>query len=836
MTETPVSQGVPVSRLPSRLGRRWVRRRRVEKLPDQPIIHLLRENASGRLVDQLSDHLGTIVPHVVLDVGGTPAETPRQKSVQIRKLLDHAAQGLRDADSWPRIGRLRFRRYALLSWLLKKNLPPTNLAQAPHSHTRQLLREYLRSRRPRRGQPQQEAALWESAAQSLPWYLFVLSLTFFPIYYAWWVRRGRAARWFMRQRYLSPGESADFPSFAQRLITTPSRWENAEQVRKLLVHAFLADLTDSYARRLWRWQWVPKDCYPVMLLRNLGEDTVGKVLVRLINDVRNETGVPDPLLVIGSGPEPLQDSETPSGPVTLESWPETLQEARRKRSNTAWYVTLRVADEPPSTEDEPGVSLGQTTLPLKRSKLLRRIPILLVVLLVLGGGGVYLQQYYGHCGRSWWPWTNTALWSTGGECVGIADSEHRFSADISEPLLRDRLIAAQDRINQQNAESADLHQRSLADGKQVAYFSIVYFSTLTGRDPDSSTLDGVAAELEGLAEAQRSARVNDRVAIRIVLANGGAKMKHGEAVAEHIVDFTERQREAPVVAVVGLGGSWRETGDAITVLGSNGLAMVGTVTSADSFPGLSRLYHQVGPTNHWESEVIAQHVRDLGSKNVTVFYDETDTYSRNLALDVDDQLGGSAELQNTQHGIPSDAVQCGPDSLALYTARADDFSNYLSTVQDRCVGDANMPKLMAGDDATKFLLDRELRAGIQLDYIDFTGRRVLPGDDGLEGRAMLAFDAVHLVRQAVQKVTEGQADVGTTPLNGLAVWYGIARLSENPEGIRAISGPIDFGSPTGQVPVRKAISVMRVEGKSGRAPEPVMHCGRTPEPSPTCPE
>lgn len=156
-------------------------------------------------------------------------------------------------------------------------------------------------------------------------------------------------------------------------------------------------------------------------------------------------------------------------------------------------------------------------------------------------------------------------------------------------------------------------------------------------------------------------------------------------------------------------------------------------------------------------------------------------------------------------------------------------------MQDRCVGDANMPKLMAGDDATKFLLDRELREGIQLDYIDFTGKRVLPGDDGLVGRSMLAFDAVHLVRQAVQKVTEGQTVVGTTPLNGLAVWYGIARLSENPEGIRAISGPIDFGSPTGQVPVRKAISVMRVEGKSGRAPEVVMHCGRTPEPSPTCP-
>ncbi|QIZ36986.1 hypothetical protein [Saccharopolyspora sp. ASAGF58] len=816
----------------------------MEKIPDQPIVHLLRDNDSGALIDQLSGHLGTVVPHVRLDVGGTPAETPRQKSVQIRKLLDKGAQGLRDADSWPRIGRLRFRRYALLSWLLKKNLPPTNLAQAPHSHTRQLLREYLRSRRPRRDrqQPQQEAALWESAAQSLPWYLFALSLTFFPLYYAWWVRRGRVARWFMRQRYLSPRESADFPSFAQRLITTPSRWENAEQVRKLLVHAFLTDLAESYTRRLWRWQWVPKDCYPVLLLRNLGDETAGKILVRLINDVRNETGVPDPLLVIGSGAQPLQDSETPSAPVTLESWPETLQEARRKRSNTAWYVTLRVAGEPHSADDEPGVLLGQTSLPLKRSKLLRRIPILLVVLLVLGGGAAYLQQYQQHCGRSWWPWTNTDLWSAGDECVGIADPGYHFSSDIKDENLRNRLIDAQQAIEGENDLSEGKNR--VDQDQPLPYVSVVYFSTLTGKDPDSSTLDGVAAELEGLAKAQEKARLDGGVAIRVVLANGGASMSHAPDVAERIVEYARGTSpgEPPVVAVVGLGGSWDGTAKAISTLGRSGLTMVGTVTSADDFPKLSRLYHQVGPTNLWESQVVAQHVRNIGVHDVAVYYEEGDLYSKNLAEDIGAQLEDSARLVDPQRSNPSDAVRCSPDSLVFFSGRADQFGKYLNTVQDKCVDPKMRPRLMAGDDTTKFLLDRQLPPGVELDYIDFTGLRVQEGTDGLVGRGLLAFDAVDLVRQAVRKVTDEQVEVDTTPLNGQAVWYGIARLGENPGGIRANSGAIDFGAPAGQVPVRKAISVMRVveagpdsAQPNERKPVLVMHCGNTPHQTGQCP-
>jgi hypothetical protein len=303
-------------------------------------------------------------------------------------------------------------------------------------------------------------------------------------------------------------------------------------------------------------------------------------------------------------------------------------------------------------------------------------------------------------------------------------------------------------------------------------------------------------------------------------------MSHAPEVAERIVKYAKgtSPEEPPVVAVVGL-------------------TMVGTVTSADGIPELSRLYHQVRPTNLWESQVVAQHVRNLGVRDVTVYYEEGDLYSKNLAEDIETQLGDSVRLVDPQRSNPTDSVKCEPDSMVFFSGRADQFGKYLTTVQDKCVEPEKRPRRIAGDDTTNFLLDRQLPPGVQLDYIDFTGLRVQEGTDGLVGRGLLAFDAVDLVRQAVRKVTDGQVEVDTTPLNGQAAWYGIARLGENPGDIRANSGPIDFGAPVGQVPVRKAISVMRVAeaGPVGapqgnyRKPVRVMHCGNTPRQTAPCP-
>lgn len=834
MTEATTGQGIPVAQLPSRLGWRWIRTKRLETVPDQPIIHLLREKNPGALVNQLSDHLGAVVPHVVLDGGADPAETQRGRSVQMRKLLDHAALGLRDADSWPRIGKLRFRRYALLSWLLKKNLPPANLSRAPHSDARHLLREYLSSRRPRRTQQEEqlESQGWELAAQNLPWYLYVLSLAFFPVYYAWWIRAGRVGRWFMRQPYLSPGESADFPSFAQRLIATPSRFENAEQVRKLLVHAFLADLTDSYKRRLWRWKWVPKDCYPVLLLRNLRDESTGKMLVRLINDVRNETGVRDPLLVIGAGTAALPE-EASNEAVTLEQWPEKLQAARRRRSPTAWYVPVRVSDEPSSADDEPPMALHQVDLPLKRSRLVRRVPSIVMVLLLLGGTGAYVEQYFGPCGQLL-PWQNSGMWAEGNECVGLADGSFEFTKQlppggdnkVETDFLAD-FTNAQAQIKKQNNDID--FQRGQEPDRPSA--TIVYFSTLSAPKLYSSTLNGVREELRGLAAAQRNASMNGGPLIRIEFANGGDRMTHGRAVAEQIVRFAEREKnsDSPVIGVIGLGGSWTGTQEAIKKLGAAGLPMVGTTTSADDFQQTSKLYHQVGPDNEQQAQFIKRYLDTFHpGKNLTVYYSGSadDLYSPNLANDLTEVY-----RPRPAPGIRFSAetrIHCGEQEVAFFTGRADELRTFLNTLRNTCnPGSGASPHVMAGDDITKFMLRDELDGSVtgNLEYTSFYGKTSEDTGVELEGRASLAYDAFNVLNRALTNVVGARLpskEERGVPVDGLSVWRGIAEIKAPDKSIFGITGHLDYAGGSGQVPEQKRISIMRAVGQG--MPYPVWTC------------
>ncbi|MGH3698430.1 MAG: hypothetical protein ACRDQY_02960, partial [Pseudonocardiaceae bacterium] len=108
---------------------------------------------------------------------------------------------------------------------------------------------------------------------------------------------GRRYWWFMRQQYLAPLQSVNFPGFAERLteIAEGARQpEDIDQVDKLLVHAFLQDLRRAYARWSGRLEGWRRTAYPVVLIDNATEGSAGYRLMQLVNDVRNETGRSDP--------------------------------------------------------------------------------------------------------------------------------------------------------------------------------------------------------------------------------------------------------------------------------------------------------------------------------------------------------------------------------------------------------------------------------------------------------------------------------------------------------------------------------------------------------------
>jgi hypothetical protein len=71
-----------------------------------------------------------------------------------------------------------------------------------------------------------------------------------------------------------------------------------EYVARLLVNAFLEDLRRAYLLRPWHLLRRRRMTYPMLLLDNIAVDNGGYLLLRLVNDVRNQVGVFDPLLVV----------------------------------------------------------------------------------------------------------------------------------------------------------------------------------------------------------------------------------------------------------------------------------------------------------------------------------------------------------------------------------------------------------------------------------------------------------------------------------------------------------------------------------------------------------
>jgi hypothetical protein len=220
----------------------------------------------------------------------------------------------------------RFDNYELARWLTEQELPPPKTRR--HRPVVDMIRDWV-GRRPRSP---------EDAADRVPndWARFVFWLAILAgrVIGLYWGKDqvpgiGRERRWFMRQPFMVPRHSNDFLGFAERLTLGHRKSENTEQLKKLLVHAFLEDLRIAYRRRRFRilprrpgWR---RTAYVTVLLENVRKDNGGWELLRLVNEVRNETGELDPLLVLAASdeqpPPPEEFSTKPAPPqVSTDAW------------------------------------------------------------------------------------------------------------------------------------------------------------------------------------------------------------------------------------------------------------------------------------------------------------------------------------------------------------------------------------------------------------------------------------------------------------------------------------------------------------------------------------
>ncbi|MCM0678987.1 hypothetical protein NCC78_30600, partial [Micromonospora phytophila] len=649
------------------------------------------------------------VPHAVLDAAAQPAGADVPALLrELHRQLSLEAFGA---------ARLRFTHYPLADWLMHQSLSFGTDADDGRS----ALVRRLRDRRGQRtaGDPvpaggdavgiASQVLLW-LVRRAVPGVVFRVAVSGrVPVL-------GRQYRWFMRQQYLAPRQSVTFLGFAERLTAGWRDGEQPDQVNKLLLHAFLEDLRQAYRRRPWRPSEWRRTAYPVLLLDHVAPGNLGHVLVRLLNDVRNETGRNDPLLVVAAGEEPPPELPGPhplgEADEAYDEWAEALPEMRRLRRAAAWLVVLR----PDATETGPPPrgGLRPFTAPEPPWWSRRFLPATVCLLLVAAGGT--------WVGTRWGPGCHPSV--TGGrisvqlvegECVGYSDSAAQvFNNDPGQRGLR----GVQERIFAQNRAAEEVWQRS---DRRRPYLTLVYLGTLTGNRTraDEESYVSEREELEGMATAQyallkESAGADGAALLRIVVANGGRQMRHADRAVAMLAELA--RDDATVLGVVGLVESRASTARALRELNRIGLPVLAPTLSADRIDANSRLYLQVSAPNADQVRMVEAYARQVLKVNEAHVWWTT---GENSSLAEDLYVGTLVDGLKQRFGTRITRLdewrtgkrltdECGYSGLLFYAGRWSEFDGFLRALRE--CGD-NPPKHLVGDDSVnRYIANPGLRA------------------------------------------------------------------------------------------------------------------------------
>jgi hypothetical protein len=404
----------------------------VRKSPDEPlpILSLVRPDLDehpGFLADISHRWLQgaePCVPHAYVDLEIAPSQTDAhdvglpeatQEDVeQVRHILLELAGQLEERSG----GRFRLDRFRDVVWLMSQTLPADEPAHKRHAELRKRLRRRARGKL-------DQAAQAVAAQQQLPgwvgWLGWLLGGLLTPLWYRArysgraWPISGRY-RWFLRQPNLAPGDGS-FVDLAVKL--TADKWPKQvpEQILRIMVNSLLEDLRVSF-RSKGRFKKY-RTAYPVVLLNHVTRANGGYRLLRAVNDIRNDTGLLDPLLLVTCSKkvpphavEPDHSSnrayvcKAGNSTVGLRAWKNRVSDNQQRRSDVAWYLSILIP-EPADDDTQPSIELQRTALPRFTSP---RIPIgrnraatmtLVIILLGIAMGGYIklgLDDSYHSCG------------------------------------------------------------------------------------------------------------------------------------------------------------------------------------------------------------------------------------------------------------------------------------------------------------------------------------------------------------------------------------------------------------------------------------------------------
>lgn len=828
-----------------------------------PMVCFVRPEGQDQLLGWFSENLDRAkpdrVPHAFIQLDEIQDEKPpgidagplTAEDVEgVRKILRDVTNELARRMNG-HAGRFRFRLFSLLDWLMDQEFSQDTVPRE------RALRKELRRK--------DISQRWDDALKSvgdvlpsdsgwLRWPFAALRMLPHLVFLA--VITGRVPvlsgryRWFLRQQYLSPEVTGGFVSFAGRL--TKGQWilEDKEQVARLLISSFLEDLRRAY--RWWPWQlWrVRRMTYVTLLLDNITRANGGYTTLRLINEVRNDVGRFDPLLVISASRKVPPDAGVITGRPRYEAahaldgyrhWQNSLFADRRAHDVTAWYLPLHIPSvsserERRQAEQQIGSFNGYQVEPRAAhppwwfSRTLR-IGSFITLLGVLATG--YTTWSHAHCG-GWtrFPGFSPSLEWIGTECVGVTDGSY----DIFQPT--DQSIQQTEQvIRNQNQQAEQLH----AAYPERPYITLVDVEALTSSTARADGLTAARESLEGFAVAQQrqlEAHGSTDPIVRVLIANAGRNMDQGVAVAQQLSKLAKN--DPTVVGVVGLDVSSQSTVHTISVLSHAGLPMVAAALSEDSLVADHPMYFQVAPQNTREAAVAAAwaNQRLAGDPStprlVRVYYsgDARDIYSTNLRDDAmasfkargfqvearafipssylasDKSQNRGDKLVGTAHSAGNDT--CSYNGFVFFAGRGlPDYADFLNGA-----GQCDSKAIFLGDDdVTRYVADASERIADQTPPFYYLSFALAPATEpqgpernfyavlntlfpfegnkrqerSLDGHAALSYDAADVLITAVIYLREGGE---TMPITPGTVWREIAAIhtSQTPQVNKNIHG------------------------------------------------
>jgi hypothetical protein len=740
-----------------------------EVVGDQPLPLLYLESETSptpflRALERRLEEGRPVIPHAYVDVTAVRAEVDKRWPPEAREtqpllpLLDVLSRELAQVH----IGseRLtRFDHYRLVDWLTSKRLP-SKPGRDDRASVIELLRQWT-GRATENGE-----ALNRAVDAFIPNLVTRLGLGLVAWIgskagFRWLGKRvpglARESKWFMRgQNFALPNHSIEFLGFAERLTLGRRESENEEQIKLLLVHAFLEDLRIAYRRR--RGRFLPRragwrrTAYIPVLLDGVTEDNGGWELLKLINDVRNETGELDPLLVIAASSDARKLSAklqvTPVPPEetaeALAAWREELPRKRQLLADDARYLLIALPQgENRRWTGTPDFRAAPVRW-LARPRRLEAIIAAVAVVLLLPGFVTVRNHLEANCsivGSAISPGVSTRLMDVDGhaECVGYSDNSSQVFGS------NERLRWTQQAVFAQNDEAERLHD---ADPSRP-FVSLVYFSSLTHKDTNPDADHSRAEELEGmlLKQRQQNDRSRSEPLLRVVIANGGATMKRAPEVLRDML--TPLLDEDPsIIGVIGLDRSVAETQEVITELGSLGVPTIGTTLTEASLPKRSAMYFQLIPGNVRQADLVRRYAQHVGASKVTIYHpplNRGDVYLDDLVNVLGTELANAAvryqavPWARSPQELPSQCVEDHSGELAFFAGREEDFGEFLRAIGKDCYDKNRLPRIVADDAIIRFIAQKASRvhdslAGMRVSYVSMAGLVVLAGKSCVEGK------------------------------------------------------------------------------------------------------